>query len=273
MEPSDRLHPAALGNLVRLRRLDLFRNDLVGRMPAELGSLANLETLDVSGNDLTGPVPAALGSLANLEKLDLSYNWGLSGPLPTGLDESGVEELDFFVTQACAPAAWREWLATIEFYGPLCEAGTDEIDVAVVYTPAAREAAGGAVAIEAEIDLMIAETNEAYGASGVRQRLALIGRAETPYIEAFGGLDLDRLAEPSDGHLDEAHALRDAAGADVVHLIVGEFDGERYDVCGIALLGRPFGITLRDCGGITFAHELGHNMGLRHDRFQVQLNS
>ena len=264
--------PAALGNLVRLRRLGLYRNDLAGPIPAALGSLVSLETLDVSENDLTGPIPAALGSLANLETLDISYNWGLSGPLPTGLERSSIEDLDFFVTQACAPAAWREWLATIEFYGPLCDAAPDAtIDVAVVYTPAARAAAGGAAAIEAEIDLLIAETNEAYAASGVRQRLALVGRSEVPYAETHGRLDLDRLTDPSDGHLDEVHALRDRAGADVVHLVVGESGGSFYNVCGIANLPGAFGITLRDCGGITFAHELGHNMGLRHDRFQVQV--
>ena len=264
--------PAALGSLARLRRLDLYRNDLAGPIPAALGSLASLETLDVSENDLTGPIPAALGRLSNLETLDISYNWGLSGPLPAGLELSSLDDLNLFVTRTCAPNAWREWLATIEFHGPLCDAAPDAtVDVAVVYTPAAREAAGGAPAIEAEIDLLIAETNEAYAASGVRQRLALVGRSEVPYAETFGGLDLRRLTDPLDGHLDEVHALRDGAGADVVHLIVGETDGSSYNVCGIANLPGAFGITLRDCGGITFAHELGHNMGLRHDRFQVQL--
>ena len=69
------------------------------------------------------------------------------------------------------------------------------------------------------------------------------------------------------------HALLDRTGAGVAHLIVAR----PYNVCGIAFLPGlgwpgPFGITRRDCGGIVFAHELGHNMGLRHDRFQVQLN-
>ena len=118
---------------------------------------------------------------------------------------------------------------------------------------------------------MIAETNEAYAASGVRQRLALVARSEVPYTETYGWQDLRRLSDSSDGHLDEAHTFRDATGADVVHLIVGEAGGSFYNVCGIANVPGAFGITLRDCGGVAFAHELGHNMGLRHDRFQVQL--
>ena len=112
---------------------------------------------------------------------------------------------------------------------------------------------------------MIAETNQAYEASGVRHRLALVERSEVAYTETGDSdVDLDRLGDPSDGHLDEVHALRDRVGADLVHLIVG---GE-LDVCGIAYLAGPFGLTRQDCGGRIFAHELGHNLGLRHDRYQ-----
>ena len=100
---------------------------------------------------LSGPIPAALGALTNLEHLDLSYlsyTWGLSGPLPDGLEQSALGELDLFVTRTCAPAAWQAWLATIEFLGPPCGVEPDvTIDVAVVYTPAAREAAGGTAGI------------------------------------------------------------------------------------------------------------------------------
>ncbi len=261
--------PADLGDLENLQTLSLGWNELSGPVPAELGSLVGLEELSLHENELTGRLPIELGNLASIERLDLSYNWGLSGPLPAGLEQSALEELDVFVTQTCAPASWDEWLPTIEFWGPSCEAEPDvTIDIAVVYTPAAREAAGGAAGIEAEIDLWIAETNEAYAASGVQQRLALVGRSEVPYTETDGVRDVVRLADPSDGHLDEAHTLRDEAGADLVHLIVSP----PYNFCGIvADIPSVFGLTLMDCGGITFAHELGHNMGLRHDRFQVDL--
>ncbi len=260
--------PAELGSLTNLETLDLSHGDLTGPIPVELGSLTSLETLDLSHGDLSGPIPVELGSLTNLETLDLSYNWGLSGPLPAGLEESALEELNIFVTRTCAPAAWGEWLATVEFWGPACEAVPDvTIDIAVVYTPAAREAAGGTAGIEAELDLWIAQTNEAYAASGVQQRLALVGRSEVPYTETYGSRDVRRLADPSDGYLDEAHTLRDEAGADLLHLIVSS-----SDVCGV-VAGIPsvFGLTKMECGGLTFAHELGHNMGLRHDRFRVDV--
>ena len=130
-----------------------------------------------------------------------------------------------------------------------------------------REAAGGTAAVEAAIDLMVAETNGAYAASGVRQRRGAggsVGGAVCRIVRRRRP-DIVRLADPEDGHLDEAHALRDRTGADLVHLIVAESNG----VCGIAdLLSASSDLTALDCGGITFAHELGHNMGLRHDRFQ-----
>ncbi len=260
--------PDALGNLTNLGALQLGGNGLTGPIPDALGRLPNLHDLDLQLNDLTGPIPDFLGRLPNLEGLYLNGNWGLSGRLPSGLRSAGsLEHLNVVVTRACAPAAWRDWLATIEFTGRLCGDEAVTIDVAVVYTPAARAAAGGAAAIEAVIDLMVAETNQAYAASGVRHRVALAGRAEVQYAEdGDSGVDLARLADPSDGHMDEAHTLRDQVGADLVHLIV---DADKADVGGIAYLVGAFGLTIHSGGGLVFAHELGHNLGLEHDRYQV----
>ena len=262
--------PAWLRNDTDLRWLYLSGSDVTGGIPAWLGNQTNLRDLFLDSNDLTGSIPGALGNLANLERLNLAYNWGVSGSLPSGLRRARLERLDLLVSEACAPAAWRDWLATIDFTGRLCGAATDvEIDVAVVYTRAARDAAGGLAAIEAEIDLLVAETNQAYETSRVDHRLMLVDSSEVSYRETGdSSLDLGRLRDPSDGHLDEVHALRDRVGADLVHLIVDEMD----DFCGRAYRPGVFGISKRDCGALTFAHELGHNMGLRHDRYQVHHN-
>lgn len=282
--------PAELGNLTRLRRLDLGRNRLTGPPPAALGRLTRLNELVLGGNDLapgpvpawvgglrrlsalslsranvTGPVPLWLGDLADLRRVDLSYNWDLSGPLPPGLDLSHLDRLDVFATRACAPAPWLSWLAAIDFAGAVCGSRPDVIDVAVFHTPAARESAGGPDEIAAAIDLYVAETNQALEESGVGARVALVASEEVDYTEAGEyDIDIERLADPSDGHLDGVHAVRDRVGADLVHLIVGDLD-----VCGVAQLGGPVGITLHGCGGRTLAHELGHNLGLHHDRYEL----
>ena len=280
--------PGELGNLANLERLSLARNGLTGPIPDELNRLVQLEWLNLWGNELTGPVPAwlgnlsrlqrlylgsnalagrvpgELGSLPELDRLDVSYNWGLSGPLPPELRRTGLDELDIFATPVCAPADWEDWLETIVFHGRLCEtAAAATIDLAVVYTPAVRAASGN---IEAVIDLMVRETNQALQASGVQHRIALVERSEVQYTESGNSHDaLRRLADPSDGYLDEVHALRDRVGADLVQLIVEP----EPDFCGIANVQGPFSVTGRFCGGRIFAHELGHNLGLWHDRYQV----
>ena len=154
-----------------------------------------------------------------------------------------------------------------------------QVHVLVFYTPAARRAEGGVAAMRALIDLMEAETNQAYAASGVIQRIRLVGTAEVSYLEhASAKDDLAHLRVKSDGEMDEVHALRDQYAADFVHLIVDRDAGGDWDVCGRAFRMRSFdtvssfeefafGLTDYRCGGDTFAHELGHGMGLKHDRY------
>ena len=258
--------PAELGELVHLERLWLGAANRNGSIPPELGDLTNLRTLSIYGNGLTGVIPDELGDLTSLTHLYLSYNFGLSGPLPPEWTLPDLEDLDMFLTQACAPDAWQEQLQTIEeFRGTIC--GTEDenrtVDVAVVYTLSARDEAGGTDAVEAGIDLMIAATNQAFRDSGVSTRVALVARSETRYSETGVSLvDLRRLREPSDRHMDEVHAMRDRAGADLVHLIVGE-----SDVGGRAQRPGAFGLSVWP--GRAVPHELGHNLGLRHDRYEV----
>ncbi len=265
--------PPGLGRLTDLRQLYLGWNELTGPVPGWLGDLGALEELSLAGTALTGPVPDALQRLQSLESLYLNHAWGLSGPLPPGLRRlPDLADLNVFLSQSCAPADWEDWLAAIDFVGRVCGASPEAtIDVAVVYTPAARAAAGGRAGVEAVIDLMVAETNQAFEASGVGHRVALVARSEVAYTESGEArVDLVRLGNPADGHLDEVHPLRDGVGADLVHLIVGGELGRIGDLrlCGIAFINGAFGLTRHDCGGRIFAHELGHNLGLRHDRYQ-----
>ncbi len=155
-----------------------------------------------------------------------------------------------------------------------------QIDVLVAYTATARAAAGGTDAILALINLGIAETNQAYLNSGAVQRVRLSGTVEVAYAESGNvGDDLNRLRLTADGDMDEVHALRNTYGADLVHLIVNG-----GDACGIAYVmddisssfaSFAFGATARNCvsPNLSFAHELGHNMGLQHDRYVDLSNS
>ena len=279
--------PSELSRLANLGWLFLSSNDLSGPIPPALGQLEELRALRLNSNRFSGPIPSELADLTSLAYVDLSFNELLSGPVPAELQSlQGVSSVALLGTGVCVPEdeAFEAWSASIDYFGTsglTCGApvpATSVIDVAVFYTPAARRAEGGTAAIEALIDLMIAETNQAYAAGGVNQRVVLVAREEVQYTEdprGFGSIrDLSRLADPSDRHLDVVHAIREAVDADLVHLIADRDhrdSGGGWDVCGIAFLpGGPsgaFGLTHHACGGRTFAHELGHNMGLQHDRY------
>lgn len=84
---------AALGNLHKIRRIDLQRTGIKGAIPGEIGNLGDLQSLNLWGgegsgypNRLSGEIPAALGSLSSLRHLLLSDNQ-LSGEIPRELGE------------------------------------------------------------------------------------------------------------------------------------------------------------------------------------------
>ncbi len=153
-------------------------------------------------------------------------------------------------------------------------AAAPNVDVMVVFSPAARNAVGGQGAMLSLINLAVTETNDAYGASSVNQRLRLVhAQVMQGYEEPSGmGTILSELRDKNDGELDEVHALRDQYGADAVAMICA--NGQ---YCGIAnLMGTPsasfessaFSVTNYGCatGYYSFGHELGHNFGSTHDR-------
>ena len=151
------------------------------------------------------------------------------------------------------------------------------IDMLIVYTPRARVAEGGPAEMGALLDLLVAETNQAFAESDASPRIRLVHQEAVNYTEDGDlSLDLRRITDPADGHMDEVHTLRDTYGADYVHLI-----STGRNLCGIAqLMTRvsqdfapyAFAVSNQRCAA-TFTHELGHNLGLRHDRYNDSGNT
>jgi hypothetical protein len=83
--------------LVKLRALNLSKNQLVGSIPSGIGEMQNLTSLDLSRNQLVGYIPSSIGEMKILESLDLSRNQ-LSCDIPTSLVDLsflGILDLSF----------------------------------------------------------------------------------------------------------------------------------------------------------------------------------
>jgi len=147
------------------------------------------------------------------------------------------------------------------------------IDVMVVYTTAAKDAAGGKTAIELLIANAEADANIGYANSRLTHTVRVVHMEEVSYDESAGfDSALTALAGKTDGQMDQVHQLRDRYGADMVSLLINN-----TEFCGLAYLmrdltqdfsGSAFSVVHYDCavGNHSFAHEMGHNLGAGHDR-------
>ena len=153
-------------------------------------------------------------------------------------------------------------------------ASAEVVDVLVLYTPEALTTRNGAD-INARISSYIAYANTAYQNSQVNMQLRLVGSqlVNVPYTRV-NEENLANLSRDS-----SVAALREQTGADLVTLLNLRQEMSGGYICGIGYVpsGRSdtgqfysnaasagFSLVGIDCGVNTFAHELGHNMGLGH---------
>lgn len=167
-----------------------------------------------------------------------------------------------------------------------CTDPASRIDIMVLYTPDARDGSGGVTEIENEIAFAVGRTNLAYANSNANHRLNLIYTGLASFNEPSGGVDsnslLSKLQDTSDGVLDTIHGTRDSVKADLVSLIY-ETDDATWCGWGYTVENanadttdhRAFSVVKRSCAGgyLSFAHEVGHNLGARHDRANAGTSS
>ena len=141
-----------------------------------------------------------------------------------------------------------------------------KIRILIGYTPGAADAVSDIVA---EANLAITLANTAFRKSGVRITYVLAGALSVNAEDddfTFDGL-LDALTNDG-GVFATLRSQRDSRKADLVSLFTG-----RTDYCGLAWLGPvsdayAFSVVSSVCVTYySFAHEAGHNFGLRHDRY------
>lgn len=151
---------------------------------------------------------------------------------------------------------------------------SDQVDLLVVINGAAAVQAGGESLLYQSIELAVVATNQSFLQSDVDLNINFLGMELINYVEANDvATDWYRLIDSSDGYLDEVQLLRDQHEADLVMLVVANsnvfcgFGG--YGTNGTQLVPEyGFSVITEYCvQTTTFAHELGHNFGLQHDRF------
>ena len=150
--------------------------------------------------------------------------------------------------------------------------GYTTIDVVVGYGIQARQADGGVSQMEARIIASVDRMNLAFSNSQITNtELMLLGTIEDPdyvFPGAIAGTmnstdELGDLKNTSDGTLDTVSDYAAALGADFKSFIVKQVDGS----AGTGYLPGTSTIVARDymtSTRLTFAHELGHNIGCRH---------
>lgn len=149
--------------------------------------------------------------------------------------------------------------------GALRDTG-NAIDVLVLYTSSVRASLGGDTQARNFAQQAIDSANTAYLNSRITQRVRLVGARLSPVSET-GSLDTELTNLRSNATV---ASLRNQFRADLVAMI-----SNSGGFCGIGNLmgsvnGNPnnaFTVTSRTCavGNLSFAHELGHNMGSAHN--------
>ena len=146
-----------------------------------------------------------------------------------------------------------------------------EISVIVVFTSNANKKVRD---IYARSDLAIAEANFGYRASGIKARLKLAHAVAHSYKESSSpDIDLGRIIDSNDGHMDDIHTLRDQYEADVGILLTSKGSGVVKNI-----LEKPesaFAYINYDVatGVYAFTHELGHLLGAQHQASLANMGS
>ena len=229
-------------------------------------------TLVVNGDVLVGTVwtPAGLYDVRTAEGLRV------------------LREVDVASLPPLVPPLMRDYPVGGGRDGAAAQSGGDSddgsvVDILVLWTERAAKRAGGVANIKALIDLGVAGANDAYARSGVHFRIGLAGAEQTdiPDLDVWDS-SLELPGELSDAEQtawqeelgeewDEVLAVRDRVGADIISIVMemgfGGFGNLMHELSpNFESLAYNF-VHVDRIAYNTLAHEIGHNMGLHHDRF------
>ncbi|MGC9457623.1 MAG: trypsin-like serine protease [Halothiobacillaceae bacterium] len=161
------------------------------------------------------------------------------------------------------------------------------VDVLIAYNAGLVDRLGSS-GVDARLDQLVAITNQAYVDSQVNLRIRNVHRLQVDYPTTGSNTTLLNTLTDNNSPFTQFESLRDQYGADLVAYL-RPFDRSTHGSCGVAWIGgynqsgfgsfsarngyaivsdgTDIGGSSSYCSDVTFAHELGHNMGLTHDWF------
>ena len=257
----------------------------VGRVDTRLGALASVITFGRDG--VFGTLPAPDGEMIKLTTRGGQVFLQPAGfVVPPGVDPSRYP--DYIGSEVAAPAMPAAAAAPSTPAAPGAPAmigqeadADDEVTITIlaVYTKNLSQLRGSRAAAETEYRNLVAVMNQAHIDSRTVARFEIAAFVETIYP---ANASIAEARDDIEGILPDGTnlaALRDQHEADLVAMIRPYVPHDLY--CGISQFpGQPlqwfldastgYSVTaVGACAPIVFAHEIGHNLGLMHDRDTV----
>jgi hypothetical protein len=147
-----------------------------------------------------------------------------------------------------------------------------QVDILIAYTTNARKAYGGNMTSLAQMS--VDQANVAYSNSNAGVVMRLVGTMEVDYNDTGGNVAARNAVTNGVGVLAAVRQRRDKLGADLVSLFTAASDW-----CGYAWINsdqsKAYSSVKYSCATrwYTFAHEIGHNFGARHDTYVDPTNT
>lgn len=246
--------------------------------------------MSVSENVFTASIVLPVeGMRYELRPVDPSTGTYISKAIPQSMydkdDSPEIEDPEDEMSEAAGQRRWAEVLqqqeqqAQLQLHQPPMStlAATQDtngiIDVMFIFTPQAYTSVGGTQsAMEALVAMSVQMANDAYFNTGspLRMRSVRVAKMlDDSYVERGFNTELTRMRYSNDGYLDADMAPRASVGADVVVLFVAEntYCGLAYQTATSA--DYAYAVVCTQCPD-SVAHEVGHTIGLMHDRVTAQ---
>lgn len=254
-----------------------------GRVDTPLGAQASVITFGRDG--VFGTLPAPDGSMLKFTtRAGQAFLQPAGWSVPPGVDPSQHPDYVMPSARATASAARAASVAIApRVVGQQASEAGGEVTITILaaYTRNLSQLRGSAAAARTEYTNLVAVMNQAHVDSGSRARFQIAGFVELAYPAtawndaARADIIANTLPDGTD-----LHGLRDQLAADLVALIRPYVEGDL--TCGISQFPGPelqaralspgtgFSVTaVEACAPLVYAHEIGHNLGLMHDRDTV----